>query len=342
MIIHTSGNLLEAHAEALVNTVNTVGVMGKGIALQFKQAYPENVRVYEAACKRGEVQPGSMLVVQIHRVTPPRYIINFPTKRHWRDKARMEDITAGLASLIAAVRERGIRSIAVPPLGCGNGGLSWDKVRPQIEIAFAELPEVQVLLYSPDGAPEPEAMRVATKCPPMTPARAALVGLIDQYALPGYRVTMLEIQKLVYFLQVAGEPLNLDFAKQQYGPYAETLHHVLQRIEGHFIRGYGDRSQQSSIRLIPEALDEAQRVLDQQPETLERMQRVSELITGYETPYGVELLSSVHWVAQEDQRARENAQCAAERVHAWNERKRTFRAAHIALAWEQLHERRWI
>jgi len=118
-----------------------------------------------------------------------------------------------------------------------------------------------VLLYSPDGAPEPEAMRVATKCPPMTPARAALVGLIDQYALPGYRVTMLEIQKLVYFLQVAGEPLNLEFAKQQYGPYAETLHHVLQRIEGHFIRGCGHRSQQSSIRLIPEALDEAQRVL---------------------------------------------------------------------------------
>ncbi len=176
----------------------------------------------------------------------------------------------------------------------------------------------------------------------MSPSNAALLGLIEQYALPGYRVTMLEIQKLAYFLQIAGEPLKLDFAKQKYGPYAETLHHVLQRIEGHFIRGYGDRSRDISIRLIPEALDEAQSVLAQQPETQERLQRVSELIAGYETPYGVELLSSVHWVAQEDQRAREDAQCAAERVHAWNERKRTFRTEHIALAWEQLHERQWI
>lgn len=342
MITHTSGNLLEADVEALVNTVNTVGVMGKGIALQFKQAYPENFRAYEAACKRGEVQPGSMLVVQTHRLTNPRYIINFPTKRHWRSKARIEDIEAGLPALIAAVRERGISSIAVPPLGCGNGGLAWDEVRPRIEMAFAELPEVRVLLYGPDGAPEPEAMRVATKRPSMTPARAALLGLIEQYALPGYRVTMLEIQKLVYFLQVAGEPLKLEFAKQQYGPYAETLHHVLQRIEGHFIRGYGDRSRDISIRLMPAALDEARAVLARQPETRKRLRRVSDLIAGYETPYGVELLSSVHWVAQEDQRARQDAQCAAERVHAWNERKRTFRTEHIALAWEQLHEQQWI
>jgi O-acetyl-ADP-ribose deacetylase (regulator of RNase III) len=342
MIMYTNGNLLEANAEALVNTVNTVGVMGRGIALQFKQAYPENFRAYEAACKRGEVQPGRMLVVQTHRLTNPRYIINFPTKRHWRGKARLEDIEAGLPALIAAVRERSISSIAVPPLGCGNGGLAWGEVRPRIEAAFAELSEVRVLLYGPDSPPEPETMRVATQRPSMTPARAAVLGLIEQYALPGYRVTMLEIQKLVYFLQVAGEPLNLEFAKQQYGPYAETLHHVLQRIEGHFIRGYGYRSRDISIRLIPEALDEAQSVLAQQPATQERLQRVSELIAGYETPYGVELLSSVHWVAQEDQRARVDVQCAAERVHAWNERKRTFRTEHIALAWEQLHERQWI
>jgi len=285
---------------------------------------------------------GRMLVVQTHRLTNPRYIINFPTKRHWRGKARMEDIEAGLPALIAEVRERGIRSIAVPPLGCGNGGLAWDEVRPRIEAAFAELPEVRVLLYSPDGAPEPETMHVATKRPNMTLARAAVLGLIEQYALPGYRVTMLEIQKLVYFLQAAGEPLKLEFAKQKYGPYAETLHHVLQRIEGHFIRGYGDRSRDISIRLIPEALDEAHAVLAQQPATRERLRRVGELIAGYETPYGVELLSSVHWVAQEDEAARKDAQCAAERVHAWNERKRAFRTEHIELAWQQLHERQWI
>jgi O-acetyl-ADP-ribose deacetylase (regulator of RNase III) len=342
MIVHTNGNLLEADVEALVNTVNTVGVMGKGIALQFKQAYPENFRFYEAACKRGEVQPGRLLVVQPHRLRNPRYIINFPTKRHWRGKARMEDIEAGLSALIEVVRERNIKSIAVPPLGCGNGGLDWEEVRPRIETAFAILPEVQVLLYRPDGAPEPETMRIATKRPNMTSTRAAILGVIERYALPGYRVTMLEIQKLAYFLQVAGEPLKLEFVKQQYGPYAETLHHVLQRIEGHFIRGYGDRSQDISIRLMPEAIDEAHMLLARQPDTSARLQRVSKLIMGYETPYGVELLSSVHWVAQEDQAARQDAQYAAARVHAWNERKRTFRTEHIALAWEQLHERQWI
>lgn len=176
----------------------------------------------------------------------------------------------------------------------------------------------------------------------MTSGRAAVLGLIEQYALPGYRVTMLEIQKLAYFLQAAGEPLKLEFAKAAYGPYAETLHHVLQRIEGHFIRGYGDRSRDISIRLMPDALDEAHAVLDQQPETQKRLERVSELIAGYETPYGVELLSSVHWVAQEDQQARTDAQRATERVHAWNAHKRTFRAAHITLAWRQLHEHQWI
>jgi O-acetyl-ADP-ribose deacetylase (regulator of RNase III) len=342
MIVPTSGNLLEADVEALVNTVNTVGVMGKGIALQFKQAYPANFQAYRTACQRGEVQPGHMLVVPTRRLANPRYIINFPTKRHWRGKATIEDIEAGLPALINAVREYGITSIALPPLGCGNGGLSWDDVRPRIEAAFAELPDVRVLLYEPDGAPAAEAMHIATTRPSMTPSRAAVVGLIEHYALPGYRVTMLEIQKLVYFLQAAGEPLNLEFTRHRYGPYAETLHHVLQRIEGHFIRGYGDRSRESSIRLLPEALDEAHTVIDQQPALQEHMHRVSTLIAGYETPYGLELLSSVHWVAQEDEAARTSAQCAVERVHAWNERKRTFRSDHITRAWEQLHAQHWV
>ncbi|NNJ12959.1 macro domain-containing protein [Chloroflexales bacterium ZM16-3] len=342
MIEHTHGNLLDADVEALVNTVNTVGVMGKGIALQFRQAYPANFSAYQSACKRGDVVPGQMFVVPTGQLTNPRYIINFPTKRHWRGKAQMEDIDTGLAALIATIRAHQIGSIAVPPLGCGNGGLSWDAVRPKIEAAFAELPDVRVLLYAPDGSPDPETIRVATKRPSMTLVRAAILGLIEQYAPRGYRVTMLEIQKLAYFLESAGEPLKLEFEKARYGPYSEKLHHVLQRIDGHFVRGYGDRTQEISLHPLPDAIEEAQAVLDAYPETQVRLSRVGDLIEGYETPYGVELLSSVHWVAQESPAARQDAHRAAEEVHAWNERKRQFRADHITLAWGQLHAQQWI
>lgn len=156
MIELTRGDLFQADAEALVNAVNCVGVMGRGIALQFKQAFPHNFTAYAAACKRGEVEPGRMLVVETAQRTAPRYIVNFPTKRHWKDKSRLADIDSGLLALIAEVRRLGIRSIAVPPLGCGLGGLAWTDVRPRIERAFAALPDVRVLLYEPEGAP-PEA-----------------------------------------------------------------------------------------------------------------------------------------------------------------------------------------
>jgi O-acetyl-ADP-ribose deacetylase (regulator of RNase III) len=142
MIEEAKGNLLEADAEALVNTVNTVGHMGKGIALQFKQAYPENFLAYARAVKRGEVRAGRMFVVPTGFVTNPRYIINFPTKRHWRGRSRIEDIEAGLEALVGEIRRLGIRSIAVPPLGCGNGGLDWRDVEPRIKRALAELPDV--------------------------------------------------------------------------------------------------------------------------------------------------------------------------------------------------------
>ena len=206
MIEETKGNLLEADAEALVNTVNTVGHMGKGIALQFKQAYPENFLAYARALKRGEVQAGRMFVVPTGLVTNPRYIINFPTKRHWRGRSRIEDIDTGLEALVGEIRRLGIRSIAVPPLGCGNGGLDWRDVQPRIQRALADLHGVRVLLFAPRGAPA-----IRTRRPDMTPARALLVKLMEQYLGLAYRLTLLEVQKLAYFLQEAGEPLRLRY-----------------------------------------------------------------------------------------------------------------------------------
>lgn len=338
-----TGNLLEAEAEALVNTVNTVGVMGKGIALQFKQAFPQNFDVYHRACERNEVRPGQMLVVPTGSLMNPRFIINFPTKRHWKERSRLEDIDAGLHALAELIPQLKIGSLALPPLGCGNGGLDWAVVRPRIQAALSDVPGVRVLVYEPKGAPEPKKMPISTKRPRMTPGRAALIGALERYALPGYELSLLEVQKLAYFLQAAGEPLKLEFVKGKYGPYSEVLNHVLQRIEGHYIKGYGDRSISSPIGLLPEASPEAEAFLQHHPETLNRLQRVSALIDGFETPYSMELLSSVHWVAHEDPLARNDVDKAVSGVWSWNDRKRkTFKAEHIRIAWQQLKKQGWL
>lgn len=343
MMRYTAGNLLEADAEALVNTVNCVGVMGKGIALQFKQAFPENYEQYRQACERGEVRPGRMFVFDTGRFVGPKYIINFPTKQHWKGKSKIEDVQSGLDALVEAIRARGIRRIAVPPLGCGNGGLDWGVVRRLIQSKLGGLEGVEVLVYEPAGAPANREMRVATKQPNMSRGRAALLGIFSKYLVPGYELTMLEIQKLAYFLQEAGEPLRLQFAKEKYGPYAETLHHVLQRIEGHFIRGYGDRSRDASVEVLPEALDRANRVLEADyPDTLARADRVEQLIEGFETPFGLELLSTVHWVFKETPACRENLPQTVSEVHSWNQRKaEIFSAAQVEMAWHQLRREGW-
>jgi len=143
MIHKAAGDLLSADAEALVNTVNTVGVMGKGIALQFKQAFPDNYSAYEAACKRGQLEVGKMFVFCRDTFDDRRIIINFPTKKHWRGKSKIKDIQSGLRALIEVVKSKGIRSIAVPPLGCGNGGLDWNEVRPLIEKRSPRSPKLR-------------------------------------------------------------------------------------------------------------------------------------------------------------------------------------------------------
>jgi len=343
MISYAQGDLLDAEVDALVNTVNCVGVMGKGIALQFRQAWPENYEDYRRACQREEVRPGRMFIHDSGRLVKPRYIINFPTKKHWKGKSRIEDISSGLDALVEEIHARGIRSIALPPLGCGNGGLDWDVVRNLIENKLRGLDDVKVVIYEPAGAPPNREMRVATKEPNMTRGRAALLAVFRKYLVPGYELTMLEIQKLAYFLQVAGEPLRLAFTKEKFGPYAEQLHHVLQRIEGHFIRGYGDRSRDASVEVMSEAMERAEATLREQfPESLDYADRVESLIEGFETPFGLELLSTVHWAMIEDSEASEDVRAAVRAVHEWNPRKaEIFTARHVELAWQRLREHRW-
>ncbi|WP_391558936.1 macro domain-containing protein [Robertmurraya sp.] len=338
MIEYTKGNLLEADAEALVNTVNTVGVMGKGIALQFKQAFPEVFKAYEKACRAEEVKTGEMFIVPTGSMFNPKYIINFPTKQHWKGNSKMEFIDNGLNALVKDIKRLSIQSIAIPPLGCGNGGLNWDDVRPKIEQAFAALPDVRVLLYAPAGAPAPDQIKIGTNKPHLTTARALFIALMENYAIPGYKLTLLEIQKLAYFLQVVGESLNLRFEKKYYGPYAENLNHVLIRLEGHYTRGFGDRTRDAEIFLLPNAAKEAIEFLSDHEESRKRLERVSEIIRGYETPYGMELLSTVHWVMKENPSIATNYDGVVKAVQDWSSyKKKTFRENHILKAWQHLN-----
>ena len=213
MIELKSGNILEATAEALVNTVNCVGVMGRGIALQFRNAFPDNYRAYKTTCDRKEMLPGSVLVFDLNRFENPRMIINFPTKRHWKDKSRLEDIQAGLSDLVRVLREHHVKSVGIPPLGCGLGGLNWSEVRPVIERALADLRDVHVYLFEPEGAPKAGEMVIRTHAPKMTIGRAALLALMGRYlrSLMDDSISLLEIHKLMYFLQEAGQKLNLRY-----------------------------------------------------------------------------------------------------------------------------------
>ena len=341
MIEFRTGDILTADAEALVNTVNCVGIMGRGVALQFKNAFPANFKAYEAACAREEVLPGKMLVFKTGTFTNPKFIINFPTKRHWRGKSRMEDIDSGLRALIEEIRNRDIRSIGIPPLGSGLGGLNWADVRPRIVEALRGLNDLHAIIFEPNFA------AVETKSrdvPKMTPGRAALVVLMNRYlgGLMDPFVTLLEVHKLLYFMQEAGEPLRLQYAKAPYGPYAENLRHVLHAVEGHLISGYqdGGDAPDKQLELVPGAVTDAEAFLAEDAATRGRFDRVGALVEGFETPFGLELLATVHWVATRERAS--GAEEATAKVYAWNERKQRFSPRQIGIAYEALCSNGWL
>ena len=312
---------------------------------RFKNAWPENFKAYEAACKREEVQPGRMFVYEVGQLTTPRYIINFPTKRHWRGKSRIEDIESGLKALVGEIRQRGIRSIAIPPLGSGLGGLDWNDVRPRIEAAMREVPDVRVRIFEPKGAPASDVMHHSREVPTMTAGRAALVELMGRYirGLLDPTITLLEVHKLMYFMQEAGEPLRLKYVKAPYGPYAENLRHVLRAIEGHLVAGYADGGDapDKPLTLVPGAVDDANAFLEANALTRERFDRVGRLVEGFETPFGLELLATVHWVARHESAGRNPAE-VVERTYAWNDRKRQFTPRQIGIALNVLNKQGWL
>ena len=305
MIIYTQGNLLEAKAEVLVNTVNTVGVMGKGIALMFKERFHDNYKRYLSACNAKQVQIGKMFVTEVAELDGPRWIVNFPTKRHWRPPSKMEWIVEGLADLRCFLVENQVKSVAIPPLGAGNGGLEWAKVREQIELALADLDGVNILVFEPTSQYQNIAKRKGVE--KLTPARALIAELVRRYWVLGMECSLLEIQKLAWFLEQAIErlapdnPLDLRFQADKYGPYANRLDHLLNSLDGSYLhcdKRISDASPSDVIWFDDARKDFLQAYL-QSSEAKPydgALQETARLIDGFESPFGMELLATVDWL----------------------------------------------
>lgn len=343
MLVSGEGDILASNADAIINTVNCVGVMGRGLALQFKNAYPENFRAYKKACDAKRLEPGGLHIFDRGSLERPHYIVNFATKGHWKAKSQLGDIKKGLVALRGEVAKLKMRSVAVPPLGCGLGGLDWNEVLPLIEETLGDLSDVEVVIYSPAGAPRGGVGSKSKNVPSMTPRRAALLALARKYLSQVWepQITLLEVHKLAYFLQAAGQPLRLDFSRGHYGPYARNLRNVLAHMQGHFIDGYLDAHDVpgTEIGLRAEAVDQAQQFLAQDEVTLSRFDTVAKMVEGFEGPYGLETLATVAWLVEREHSSRASI---VEDFRAWNRRKSKFDAEHILKAFDVLEERGWM
>lgn len=302
MITFTQGNLLEARTEAVVNTVNTVGVMGKGIALMFKERFEENFRLYAAACRAKQVQTGMMFVTAVHELDGPRWIVNFPTKQHWRARSRMEWIVDGLQDLRRFLVENQVQSIAIPPLGAGNGGLEWTGVRKQIELALGDL-DTKIIVFEPTQQYQNVTKRAGVE--KLTPARALIAELVRRYWVLGMECSLLEIQKLAWFLEreiqkLELTPLDLRFEANRFGPYADRLRHLLEGLDGSYLhckKRISDADPLDVIWFDDERKMFVQTYLKNEAKVYaQALESTAALIDGFESPFGMELLATADWL----------------------------------------------
>ena len=305
MLQFTTGNLLEARAEALVNTVNTVGVMGKGIALMFKERFAENFRLYAQACKAQQVQTGKMFITMPAELNGPRWIVNFPTKQHWRADSRLEWVIEGLQDLRQFLLANNVNSIAIPPLGAGNGGLDWAAVKPEIEQALADLDGIEITVYEPTSQYQNVSKRAGVEA--LTPARALIAELVRRYSVLGMDCSLLEIQKLAWFLEQSIErlmpgdaTLNLRFEANRYGPYAERLKHLIDKLDGSYLhcdKRIADADILDSIWFDDQRRAQVQAYLQSEAKKyLPALEETAKKIDGFESPFGMELLATVDWL----------------------------------------------
>lgn len=293
MLHFTNADLFSIEAEAIINTVNCVGVMGKGIALEFKKRFPANFKLYEQACEQKLVQPGQMLIYDSAALFGHRYIINFPTKRHWRAASRLEDVQSGLLDLRQQLQKLGIKSLAMPALGCGLGGLDWTQVRALIEQQLGDMHDIEIYVCEPQqrssgsgaklakqqgkAAAKPEAKNE------LTAARAALVDCIGAFQRhfgrsPHYN----HLQAIAYLLQQSGLVLRLNFKLKQQQLHAANFDKTLAQLENYLlVFDAAATLPYQGAELLPGAEREAMHLLGNMPQIAACSARVKQLMSAY-------------------------------------------------------------
>ena len=337
MIRYTTGNILQSTADILVNTVNTVGIMGKGIALAFKKAYPDNYKAYRQAFEADALSTGKMFVFKTV-LWQPRYIVNFPTKKHWRNKSKLEYVSDGLDDLVRLIGDLDVKSIAIPPLGCGNGGLEWSVVKKLILEKLEPISDnIDLIIYEPSDVASVRSVRSVTE---LTPARAMYLHLIRHYEMLGETATTLIIQKLGYLLQRLGQPLNLRYEKGMYGPYAPNLNKMVEALSPVFLTYEGDLSKpDSTISLVANKKPLTQDYLSAQLSLEEkgRLEKVESFIEGFESNFGLELLATVAYAIEHCPACSKEE--IIEQIHAWTSRKKKLMTEHmISVSYDRVKE----
>ena len=339
-MIYKIGNLLEAKTQALVNTVNTVGVMGKGIALQFKERFPQNYKIYADACKKGLVEVGKMLVVTERTLEGEKIIINFPTKQQWFKKSQYSFIEEGLKALAQEIKDRDIKSIAIPPLGCGNGGLKWEKIRPMMDQYLSGLEGVEIVVFEPnDAVKEILQNEQRKKEVELTPGRAMLLYALFRYERLGEVASIFAANKLAYFLQESGEKLKLQFTAYTYGPYAQAVEKVLYSMNGKYLSGLEQMQAKpfEPLKLNWERLTEVERYVrtSLSNDQRQRIESLFQVIDVFESTLSLEILSSIHYLLSQDPKLSQKELLL--KIQAWNERKKqVIKEEYIGIALEHL------
>lgn len=344
MIEFTTGNLMASRDAVLVNTVNSVGVMGKGIALQFKDEFPHNFEVYAQACRNGEVYPGKLLIVQDGS---PRYgektIINFPTKIHWRHPSKYEYIEKGLASLRAYLINNKVEGVSIPPLGCGNGGLDWARVKSMITTALSGL-DISIHVYEPN--PKVDSLLKTTAMPigdvKLTHERAMMLYALFFYESLGEPSNLFVANKLAYFMQRLGDPAfgKLKFNAAPFGPYCQQVGKNLHRLNGKYVRGLEQMNLRAfdPFELQYDTLEEVKCYVETKlpADSRARLEQLVTLISGFQSSLSLEVLATVDFVRKENPGI--SFEDTVQKVWAWSDRKKDlFKERYIKIAYDHLN-----
>lgn len=323
MIKYITGDIFESTAEALVNTVNTVGVMGKGIALQFKKLYPGNYNEYRRACKNGELTVGNLLITTDRNIeSGDRIIINFPTKTDWRKSSEYSYIETGLDALAREITDRNIKSVAIPPLGAGNGGLEWTRVKSLIEDRLKNI-DARIFVYEPNARIKEHLKTERVK---LTGGRALLLYVLYDLVRNGSFVSEFAGEKICYFLQRFGAEkyFKLEYTPHFYGPYSGKVRYVLAALNGSYLMGYSDMDKKpfEPLTLIADGYDDVVSYIENNPSLKSIGDRTMKFLEGFYSDFSLELLSSVDYIINKEKTL--DSDLIYGKLCGWNDRKRSM------------------